>query len=308
MSLPSTPLRRAVEDQFDVALPDSPRTTHARTSLPEDASESNTQVATPPQSPRSASPHPLEAHVLQLEQYEVERPPFYNQSTIAPNLIFSADSLRQDARILAKILVSFMAYALTTHGTTNSCEIGNFGRFEPWPGRPSEAKQMAATVLNEKNIVYLKALKYTRRDLEDRGLYLRKFSIRDGKKLKVIIADWIVDMTPVTQNSQYPHHTNNHLLSNGLIEGHQSRRSSVASYPLPTANELIRMHQAAHSSNGQYSRPQSRMQSMTLTEERDFPSPPRSRPQRSSPAHIRKTRNANDLNEFGYYGNKCNIM
>lgn len=237
-----------------------------------------------PTTPRPLSPHPLEAHLQQLETYETERPPFYNKSTLAPDLIFSADSLRQDARILAKVLVSFLAYAIKTHGTTGSCIIGLWGRFEMWPERPTEANNMTTSMLNEKNLVYSKAIKYTRKDLQDRGLWIKKLSVRDDKKRSNTVAEWAVDWHPPASGS---------------------------TYQPPSANELIRLHQQSHSerySAHNANRPMQRAQSgpsMTVhglnrmmgRANNDRPSLPRKR-----------SRKRSDTNEFGYYGSNCVLM
>ncbi|CCG84710.1 protein of unknown function [Taphrina deformans PYCC 5710] len=268
--------------------------------------ETQAQEVTPPQSPRSYSPHPLEAHLLQLEEYEAERPPFYNQSTLAPDLIFSAESLRHEAKILARILLSFMAYAIHTHGTTNSCDIGIFGRFELWPNRPPEANSMAATVLNEKNIVYTKAVRYAERDLEERGLYIKRFAIKQDKKRQATIAEWSIQMTPVLVNQQYPHH--NHVSSSGRFQ----RASTTLG--LPSANDLVRMHHESHAELRAQSRPQSRSNSHQVVVERRRTTSGLNNEARQQPRpnisgiHSRGGRTNDRTNEFGYYGNKCTMM
>lgn len=239
---------------------------------------------------------------MQLEEYEAERPPFYNKSTLAPDLNFSAESLRHDAKALAKVLISFMAFAIRTHGTTNSCVIGVYGRFELWPNRPPEANSLAVTILNEKNIVYAKALKYATRDLEDRGIYVRKFLVKPDKKGKAMLAEWSIQMSPITTNTQYPHHQNSSR--SGLTSG----LSMLGQ--LPSGNELVRLHHVAHSQTNASSRPQSRTNSIPMQSSREGGQSQGRTPSRSGPSgpFVRKSRKPDETNEFGYYGNNCTIM
>lgn len=139
--------------------------------------------------------HPLEAHLMQLELEEIDRPPVYNASKLAPEIILSADSLKQDAKSLGRILVTFLAYAIKTHGTTGNIAIASFGRFEQWQGRPAEAEKLAATTLNEKNLIYQKALKYAKADMTERGLWVRRFSLREEKKKCRITVEWVVEFS-----------------------------------------------------------------------------------------------------------------
>lgn len=290
MASPALSRRRPIEDHLEEL-----EATHSVDGT--NSNQASIQVATPPQSPRSTSPHPLEAHVQQLETYETERPPFYNKSSLAPELILSAESLRHDAKTLARILISFMAYAIKTHGTSNSCNIGQFGRFEIWPGRPQEATTMASTVLNEKNIVYSKAIRYARKDLQERGLYVKKFVVKEEKKKKAVVADWVIDLTPPNVSAQYPHHTS----------GYHSLTNNHGNIVLPSPNDLIRLHQEAHTNMGS-SRPQSRANSMPSIAN-NFARDGRRQSTHGHAHHQqRKPRVANETNEFGYLGNNCQIM
>lgn len=258
----------------------------------DDSDAGNMQQPSPPDSLRPSSPHPLEAHVRQLETYETERPPFYNKSTIAPDLNFSADSLREDARVLAKILISFMAYAIRTYGTTNVCQIGLFGRFEMWPDRPPEANTMPITVLNEKNIIYGKALIYARRDLQDRGLYIRKFVVKDDKRKKATTADWVVDFVPIQRSAQ-------------------NNQNGARPYVPPSTNELLRLHREQRATP--ISPRPLRANSVPAAHTQNYAVNPRPRTltvsDRSSTSGVNpRTNRPGHINEFGHYGNNCKIM
>lgn len=284
-------LRRPIEEHLEsteshLAFPIAPD---------EPSGTGDTQQPSPPDSLRPSSPHPLEAHVLQLETYEAERPPFYNKSTIAPDLIFSADSLRQDARILAKILISFMAYAIRTHGTTNVCQIGLFGRFEIWPDRPHEANTIPITVLNEKNIIYAKALIYARRDLQDRGLYIRKFVVKDDKRKKATIADWAVEFVPIQRQAP----------------PHQQAGNRQAPYLPPSANELLRLHREIHTARSSPRPTRANSAPFAHPAQQSTNHRPRTltaTDRANTMATTSRKNRAGEPNEFGHYGNTCKIM
>lgn len=253
-------------------------------------SEIPSAASSAPETPRASSPHPLEAHLQQLETYETERPPFYNKSTLAPDLVFSAESLRQDAKILAKVLVSFMAYAVKNHGTTGSCNICVWGRLEMWPDRPVEANSMASTILNDRNLVYCKALKYARKDFQDRGLWVKRFLVREDKKRHVSVADWTVDWNPPAD------------LQTGRVA--------------PSPNDLIRLHQESHNARYRAVNPRSPQRASTapVTPTATLPGLNLNRvigrlgngERRGQPA--KRSRKSHETNEFGYYGNNCVMM
>lgn len=177
--------------------------------------------------------HPLEAHLMALEMEESARPPTYSTSKLVPDLNFSADSLRQDSIALARVLVSFIAYAVRTFGTIGTAELAAFSRFEKWQDRPVDADRFPATILNERNLVYREALKIAKDDVTERGLWVRKFALREEKKKNKIMAEWVIEFSgahkrQVSHTDVFEHHRERHNRATPTHSPAHSRATSIA--------------------------------------------------------------------------------